>query len=77
MKKTGTKLMLSLAFIATLTIGVISNANAKFWGTKILSTTDWADGECTYRETCTVHYIFWIAGEEKCNTEKLYCLGVD
>lgn len=74
MKKKVTRLILSFSFIASLTIGAFSSANAKFWGTEIRSTTDWADGQCTYRETCTVHYIFWIAGEEKCTTEQLYCL---
>lgn len=74
MKMTMKKAMLSFAFVGALTLGVISNASAKFWGTVTTGTTDWADGQCTYRETCTVHYIFWIAGEETCSTKTIACL---
>lgn len=66
--------ILSIALVGALTVGVITSASAKFWGTEVISTTDWADGICAYRETCTVHYIFWIAGEEKCTTETIACL---
>ena len=66
--------MLSLAFMGLLTLGAISYANAKFWGWKTTGTTDWADGTCAYRETCRVHYIFWIAGEEECTTSTIGCI---
>ena len=63
------KAMLSLAFICVLTIGIVTNADAKFWGWETTGTTDWSDGTYTYRETCRVHYILWIGGSEQCSTK--------
>ena len=44
-------------------------AKGRFWEWDTTKTTDWSDMNCAYRETCSVHYIFWIAGEEQCVTE--------
>ena len=74
MKKQFKKAILSLTFVVLFGTGIICNAYAKFWGWQTTGTTDWADGICTYRQTCQVHYIFWIRGAEQCDTEKLYCL---
>lgn len=74
MKMTIRKKMLLITLIGVLTIGLVSNASAKFWGWETISTTDWADGTCAYRETCRVHYIFWISGSEQCTTETIVCL---
>ena len=69
------KLMFSFAFAGLLTLGVATSAKANpFWGTVTTSTTDWSDGFCTYRTTCTIHYIFWIPGPETCTTETIACL---
>ena len=63
------KIMLSIAFICVLTIGIVSQSLANvFWGWETTSTTDWSDGSYTYRETCRIHYIFWIGGSEQCTT---------
>lgn len=70
------KTMLSFALVGAFTLGWSLNTNANpFWGAVTTSNTDWADGHCTYRETCTVHYIFWIPGEETCTTEIIACLS--
>jgi hypothetical protein len=68
------KVMLSLALLTALTVGIVASASAKFWGWETTSTTDWADGQCAYRETCRVHYILWIPGEEQCTTVTIACL---
>ena len=68
------KVMRVISVVGLLMIGVISTASAKFWGWETSETTDWADGTCAYRETCKVHYIFWIAGEEQCRTETIGCI---
>jgi len=74
MKKTMRKAMLLIAFTGLLAVGTISKVSAKFWGWKVTATTDWADGICAYRETCKIHYIFWIAGEEQCVTSTIACI---
>lgn len=74
MKMTMKKGMLSVALILTLVLGVVFNASAKFWGWETTGTTDWADGTCAYRETCRVHYIFWIGGQEECTTVVIGCI---
>jgi len=58
-----------LALIGVLMLGSITEASAKFFGTVVTSTSDWADGTNMYRETCTVSYVFWIAGSETCTTQ--------
>lgn len=63
-----------LTLAGMLCVGVITTASAKFWGWQTTETTDWADGRCAYRKTCKVHYVFWIAGEEQCNTVIIACL---
>ncbi len=68
------KVMMAISFVGLLTMGLISTANAKFWGWETTGTTDWADGRCAYRQTCRIHYIFWFAGEEKCTTVEIACL---
>ncbi|MEO7044121.1 MAG: hypothetical protein ABI091_02355 [Ferruginibacter sp.] len=67
------KMMLGLVLIMSLSL-VAFSASAKFWGWQTASTTDWADGHCAYRKTCEVHYILWISGPEKCNTEIIGCI---
>ena len=67
--------MLSFALLLILTLGIAFNAAANvFWGWETTSTTDWANGTCAFRETCRVHYIFWIAGEEECSTVTIGCI---
>lgn len=68
------KVMMGISFVGMLSLGVITTASAKFWGWQTTDTTDWADGRCAYREICRVHYIFWIPGEEQCNTVTIDCL---
>lgn len=68
------KMMLIIALAGMLCVGVITSASAKIWGWKITQTTDWADGECAYRQICRVHYILWIAGKEECSTITIACL---
>ncbi|HEV8080660.1 MAG TPA: hypothetical protein VGP43_08110 [Chitinophagaceae bacterium] len=75
MKMTIKKAMISIAFIGVLTLGIISSASARFWGWETTSTTDWADGNCSYRETCQVHYILWIGGTEHCETVTIGCIN--
>lgn len=61
--------------IAFCTLAIATTVSAKFWGWETVGTpTDWSDGKCMYRETCRVHYIFWIAGEVKCETVTIACL---
>ena len=69
------KVVMATLFVCMLTLGVLSTASAKFWGWETASTTDWADGDCAYRETCRVHYVLWIAGDEQCTTVKIGCLS--
>jgi hypothetical protein len=71
------KVAKAILFACVLTVGIISTASAKFWGWQNTSTTDWADGKCAYRQTCRVHYILWIGGEEECNTVTIACIGDD
>ncbi len=68
------KVLMVISLTGMLCAGVIYSASAKFWGWQITQTTDWADGQCAYRQTCRVHYILWIAGEEKCETVTIVCL---
>lgn len=67
-------MMISFVLMLTLTLGVVTTLYAPFWGWETTSTTDWADGTCAYRETCRVHYIFWIPGEEQCSTQTIACI---
>lgn len=69
------KVMMTISLTGILCVAVITTASAKFWGWQTTETTDWADGRCAYREICRVHYIFWIAGEETCNTITIACLN--
>jgi hypothetical protein len=75
MKRRMRKGMLMFALAGIFTVGTISTACAKFWGWQTTSTTDWADGICAYRETCQIHYVFWIAGEETCTTTTIACVN--
>ena len=68
------KLLMGLTLAAMLCVGVVSSAYAKFWGWQTTETTDWADGQCAYRQICRVHYVFWIAGAEECTTITVVCL---
>ena len=68
------KVMMGFSLLLMLTLGVFTTASAKFWGWQTTGTTDWADGRCAYRETCRVHYILWMAGEEQCVTATIDCL---
>lgn len=68
------KVMMGFSLLFMLTLGVLTTASAKFWGWQTTLTTDWVDGRCAYRETCGVHYVLWIAGEEKCETATIDCL---
>lgn len=74
MKVNTKKVMMAISLIGVFTMGIVSTANAKFWGWKVTSTVDWADGECAYRQTCRIHYILWFAGEEQCTTSTIDCL---
>lgn len=64
----------AILIVGMLTMVFITSASAKFWGWQNISSTDWADGKCAYRQTCRVHYILWIAGEEQCSTKTINCL---
>lgn len=74
MKRGVRKVMIGISLVGMLCVGIVPKASAKFWGWTTTGTTDWADGVCAYRETCRVHYIFWIAGEEECTTTVIDCL---
>jgi hypothetical protein len=50
-------------------LGTVTEVSAKFFGTVVVSTTDWADGVNMYRQTCNVTYVFFIAGPVQCSTE--------
>jgi hypothetical protein len=69
MKKTVTAILLLGAVVIT-TVGITSKR--KFWGTAT-RTRDWADGKCTYRETCVTRYVFWISRGENCTTTTINC----
>jgi len=68
------KMMMTISLTGMLCVGVITAASAKFWGWQTTQTTDWADGECAYRQICRIHYILWIPGEEECTTITIACL---
>ena len=68
------KMIRVILFVSIITVGFITSASAKFWGWQNISSTDWADGNCAYRQTCRIHYILWIAGEEQCTTTTITCL---
>lgn len=68
------KMMRTILLVCVITVGFITSASAKFWGWENISSTDWADGQCAYRQTCRVHYILWIAGETQCTTTSIACL---
>jgi hypothetical protein len=69
------KVLLSLFLTATITTVVVAEANAKpMFGTVTVSTEDWADGTCAYRQTCTVTYTFWIQTSSGCTTATIACI---
>ncbi len=65
--------MLSLALMCILSIGVLV-ASARFFGKTTTSTSDWADGDCSYRTTCWVYYVLWIPVNEDCKTDLIGCI---
>ena len=76
MKKKMNSIM-TIVFATFLLFGVVQSAMAKFWGWEKdpAGTTDWADGPCLYRQTCSTYYVFWIAVEDRCTTETIVCSG--
>lgn len=70
-------LFLSFALGIVLLFGVVQTMDAKFWGSETdpAGTTDWSDGNCTYRITCSTYYVFWIEVSHTCSDPvRIACL---
>jgi len=69
------KALMSLFLTIAITTAVVTEANAvPMFGTVTVSTRDWADGTCEYRETCTATYTFWIQTSSGCTTATIACI---
>ena len=67
------KMIICILVIILLTAGLAFQSNARFWGWQVTDTTDWSDGNCTYREVYRVYYIFWVARYEECISTTIEC----
>lgn len=66
------KAIIGIASAVAIVIVFAMVSPRKVFGT-VTRTRDWADGKCTYRETCSTRYFFGISLGTRCNTVTINC----